>query len=725
MRRTRSLGSHIPPDYIPEIEQYLHRRKREARKNQAMADARTLKEYATPSTEEPAAVIVYPDVEGNNFEIKPALLHLVQQNQFSGSPAEDPNLHISTFLRLSGTIKANQEAVRLHLFPFSLRDRASAWFHSLEKGSITSWDQIRQVFLARFFPPSKTAKYRDQITRFNQAIGESLYDAWERFKEMLRVCPHHGLEQWLIIHTFYNGLLYNTKLTVDAAAGGALMNKNYADAYALIEDMAQNHYQWTSERAIGGTTPSNKEAGIYEVSPHDHLAAKVEALSHKLNKLNVSASTPSSPISSCEVCGITGHSSDECQLGSALLFPEQINYAQYQGMSQGQNFYNKNQFGQQVAPPGYGNNQRVAQKSNLELMLENFVLNQEKQNQELKSQTRLLKESLDTLTSKVDSLAISNKSLETQISQVAQHVSSTSQTPGIFPGQPEANPKAHINVVTLENGQELEKPKVEIVQGRESLEESESPVDTKPYVPKVPLPQRLVKPNLEDKFRKFVELTQSLHTKVPKVLSQMPTYAKFVKDVISKKRIPVGNETITLTKECNALLGGPPKLGDPGSFAIPIMIGDTNVERALCDLGASVSMLPLSLFMRIGIGNLKPTDISLKLADRTIISPVGIAEDMPVLIDGCFVPADFVVVDIPEDPQVPILLGRPLLATAGAVINVREGCIMFQISGMLIGFEMYNINRGITDYSLFEAEDHGGKQCSSPPPGYHHLFDPF
>jgi hypothetical protein len=149
MRRTRSLGSHIPPDYIPEIEQYLHRRKREARKNQAMADARTLKEYATPSTEEPTTVIVYPDVEGNNFEIKPALLHLVQQNQFSGSPAEDPNLHISTFLRLSGTIKANQEAVRLHLFPFSLRDRASAWFHSLEKGSITSWDQIRQVFLAR------------------------------------------------------------------------------------------------------------------------------------------------------------------------------------------------------------------------------------------------------------------------------------------------------------------------------------------------------------------------------------------------------------------------------------------------------------------------------------------------------------------------------------------------------------------------------------------------
>ena len=242
---------------------------------------RTLKEYATPSTEEPQAIIVYRTVEDDNFEIKPALLNLVQQNQFSGSPIEDPNLHISTFLRLSGTLKENQEAVRLHLFPFSLRDRASAWFHSLEVGSITSWDQMRRAFLARFFPPSKTAKLRDQITRFNQKDGESLYDAWERFKEMLRICPHHSLEKWLIVHTFYNGLSYTTKMTVDATAGGALMNKNYA----LIEDMAQNHYQWTNERALTAPTPSKKEAGMYEVSNYDHLAAKVDALTQKLENL--------------------------------------------------------------------------------------------------------------------------------------------------------------------------------------------------------------------------------------------------------------------------------------------------------------------------------------------------------------------------------------------------------------------------------------------------------
>jgi len=118
-------------------------------------------------------------------------------------------------------LNANQEAVRLHLFPFSLGDRASAWFHSLEVGSITSWDKMRQAFLAQFFLHSKIAQLRNQITQFTQKDGESLYNAWERFKEMLRLCPHHGLEKWLIIHTFYNGLLYTTHFLLDAVAGGA------------------------------------------------------------------------------------------------------------------------------------------------------------------------------------------------------------------------------------------------------------------------------------------------------------------------------------------------------------------------------------------------------------------------------------------------------------------------------------------------------------------------
>ncbi|XP_024632816.1 uncharacterized protein [Medicago truncatula] len=332
-----------------------------------MAEEYTLREYAAPSTDEPHTIIVYLVVEANYFEIKSALLNLVQQNQFSGSPTEDPKLHIATFLRLSGTLKANevtQMVIRLHLFPFSLRDRASERFHSLQNGSITSWDQLRQAFLARFFPPSKTAQLRDHITRFTQCDGESLYDAWEHFKEMLRICPHHGLEKWLIVHTFYNGLLYTTKMIVDAAAGGALMNKNYTVAYALIEDMAQNHYQWTRKRAITAVapTPSKKEAGMYEVYALDHLSVKVDALFQKFDKLTVSSVTPPPASPPCEVCGMFGHIGVEYQLGSAVESPEQANYAQYNQGFKNNNFFNKhpqNPFGQQTTPTDFANNQEV------------------------------------------------------------------------------------------------------------------------------------------------------------------------------------------------------------------------------------------------------------------------------------------------------------------------------------------------------------------------------
>ena len=153
-------------------------------------------------------------------------------------------------MRFAETLKVNgvdPEAIRLRLFPFSLRDRANTWLHSLPSNSITTWNELKKEFLARYFLPSKTTQMRNLITCFRQKDGESLFEVWERYKDL---CPHHGLEKWLIIHTFYNGLLYNTRMTIDATAGGALMNKPFTEAWGLIKDMAQNHYQWGSEHTL-------------------------------------------------------------------------------------------------------------------------------------------------------------------------------------------------------------------------------------------------------------------------------------------------------------------------------------------------------------------------------------------------------------------------------------------------------------------------------------------
>jgi len=302
MWKTRSAENLV--SYVDEIERYFRARRRllfdtpsqpetQSEMGDNNNDNRPLKDFVVPSEEEPHTSIVRPAIAANNFELKPLLVQIIQQNQFSGNPTEDPNLHLATFVRFAETLKVNgvhPEAIRLRLFPFSLRDRASAWLDSLPSNSITTWNELKKAFLARYFPPRKTAQMRNLITCFRQKDGESLFEAWERYKDLLRACLHHGLEKWLIIHTFYNGLLYNTKMTIDAAAGGALMNKPFAEAWGLIEDMAQNHYQWGSERALAEKV--QPKAGMYEVSSFDHMSAKVDELYKKNRQPNHHSTFP-------------------------------------------------------------------------------------------------------------------------------------------------------------------------------------------------------------------------------------------------------------------------------------------------------------------------------------------------------------------------------------------------------------------------------------------------
>ena len=134
----------------------------------------------------------------------------------------------------------------------------------------------------------------------------------------------------------------------------------------------------------------------------------------------------------------------------------------------------------------------------------------------------------------------------------------------------------------------------------------------------------------------------------------MPLYAKKLKDILSNKRKIEDNETIALTRECSVVIQKklPLKLKDPGSFSIPCVIGKETIEKVMCDLGSSVNLLPLSLLKRIGIGVLKPTKMTLQLADRSIIYPAGILEDR---VGKIYIPVDFVVVDIKEDSEITIL----------------------------------------------------------------------
>ena len=289
-------------------------------------------------------------------------------------------------------------------------------------------------------------------------------------------------------------------------------------------------------------------------------------------------------------------------------------------------------------------------------------MDQPKQFPEHKNQTEFLNDSIVKLISKVDSIAAHTKMLETQISQVAQQVATSSQTPGVFPSQTEINPKTHINSTTLRDCKQLEDPVVKTTtieseiesdepQSEKAIGESEKPIFPTPYKQKIPFPQRLAKP----------------------------------------------------------------KLKGHGSFSIPCVIGKETIDKAMCDLGSSVILLPLSLLKRIVIGDLKATKMTLQLADRSIIYPTGVIEDIPIKVGKIYISTDFVVVDIEDDSEIPILLGRPFLATAGVVINVKYGKIAFHVGDEKVEFQIANLMKGPSIFDsccMIDVIDHRVKECS-------------
>lgn len=134
----------------------------------------------------------------------------------------------------------------------------------------------------------------------------------------------------------------------------------------------------------------------------------------------------------------------------------------------------------------------------------------------------------------------------------------------------------------------------------------------------------------------------------------------------------------------------PEKLGDPGSYSIPVKLGDIAIKNALCDLGASVSLMPLSICNQLNMGDLKPTRISLQLADRTVKFPLGIFEDVPLRVGKFFIPCDFVIIEMKKNAQVPIILGRPFLATPGAIIDMKKGKITFEVGDEKMEYTLTN-----------------------------------
>ncbi|XP_061355408.1 uncharacterized protein LOC133299931 [Gastrolobium bilobum] len=574
----------------------------------------------TPARVPQTASIVRPNVEANNFELKPALLQLIQKDQFAGGSTEDPYSHLENFLLYCDTLKMNgvsRDAILLRLFPCSLKEEARGWLRSLPQGTITNWDDLATKFLARFFSASKMARLKGEITAFEQKESESLYEACERFKGLLRKCPQHGIEAWEKGRIFFQGMTPSTRTFVNAAGGGSLKTKTPKEALELLESLDSQEFD--------NSPVSQRRARIMKLDDYDALLAQNE----QILQINKKTSTIR-----CSYKVLT-HATEYCDFMKALENAE-VNKIWYD--QKNYNNLGRNQ---------YGNNYNPGRKN---------------QNQHPGDETRALFRNQEA----------SIRNLETQIGQLSRQFAERTQ--GTFPGNTIINPREHCNAITTRSGtviQPIEKHLEEKKRNGEAPVEKEKKEKAKDNIEvDKSNPEKVERKLFKWEKKKALErqdkpLDFSPYARIPylQILKKEIQKQQFMKDLSSRKRKLRECETINLMEECNAIIQKklPTKVKDPGSFSIPCTIGKVEVDN------------------KLGITEVKPTRTIVQLADRSSKQACGIIENILVKVDKFIIPVDFFILDIKEDATISMIFGRPFLATSGALIDVLKGELILRV----------------------------------------------
>ncbi|GJS39063.1 reverse transcriptase domain-containing protein [Tanacetum coccineum] len=331
-----------------------------------MDDNRTMAQLLEAPTVGYEDAIVVPEITADNFELKHGLLTLVKNKQFFRHDKEDPHDHIRYFNKITSAMKfpnVLSTSIKLMLFPFSLEGAARIWLEKEPPRSILTWDDFVSKFINKFFPPSKTTNLRNEITRFQQRIDETFYEAWDRFNDLLRACPHHGFSELHQLDTFYNALNSNDQDSLNSAAGGNFLDKMPRDCLRIIERKSKVRNSH-NKRIVSKVTSSSSTPGI---SPDvAELKDMVKALLLDKKNQTQAPATVKAVEESCVTCG-GAHSYRNCPTTDGNVYcdniQEYVSQAAASKFNQGNTGY-RAPIANQIRPPGFppvqqnqGNNQ--------------------------------------------------------------------------------------------------------------------------------------------------------------------------------------------------------------------------------------------------------------------------------------------------------------------------------------------------------------------------------
>jgi hypothetical protein len=540
-----------------------------------------------------------------------------------------------------------------------------------------------RAFMMEYYSLGKTQSLRNKIATFVQYPTKTISEAFECFNEYTRAVPHHKFPKEDLVQKFYQGLTMALRTIIDASAGGSIIELTPTEAFTIFKKVVDN-YTLASSGRLRLVQPTGNVKGVLQVEKENILEDKINSLMRRFEKMEIEKEEAqdlkaAEARSTCEECEEYGHVHKDCLEEAKVLDYIRKRYLPNFRYGQGR--------------PQFNASSSIPNSVPLRIQLKDFMDEQAKINKDAVTKFKAIYKVFENIDSKVTEVGSSNhqvlnmrKMLETQVGQLAGRLTTNKG----LPGQPKGLESA--KVIQTHSGKETEdlecstrarKPKPSTEAEEFSKEEVTEIVTEEPKFEmpgedtKIPqLKPRYFRGKFDNHFEKFVEVVRRLSINMPLLDAlQVPTYSRYFKDILANKYgiATLGVDHVKMSEQCSAAIAnGLEKQKDLGCPTIPCSVGSFKLEKALCDLGTSMSVMPRDVFEKLRLP-LEPTSMCLELGDNSIRYPLGITEDVPVKVGHHFIPVDFVVLKMGEREKQSFILGRPFFKTVGATIDVGKG----------------------------------------------------